>query len=104
MKTLPRSLLRDTISVETYGGAGAYGPVYAAATTVLGRVSYVRQLVRNSEGVEVVSETTIYVQPDDLDSFPPQSRVTIDGRVSTVIGCGPQGRPGEAVLAKVTCS
>ena len=61
MRTIPRRLLRDSIAVEAYSGTGAYGPVYAAAVTVRGRVSMTRQLVRNSNGVEVVSEMTLHL-------------------------------------------
>jgi hypothetical protein len=103
LKTIPRSLLRDSIAVEAYSGDGAYGPVYAGSVTVLGKVSYMRQLVRDADGEEVVSEVTAYVHPDDAAPFVPESRVTIDGRATTVIGAGPQGRPGEAVQVKVTC-
>jgi len=104
VRTLPRSLLRDPLSVEPHSGEGAYGPVYAAAVTVFGKVTMSRQLVRNSIGVEVVSEMTVYGDPDDEASFPPQSRVTFDGRVSTVITSGVQSRPGQPVLLKVTCT
>ena len=103
MKTLPRSLCKDSIAVEAYSGSGAYGPIYAGPVTVLGKVSYTRQLVRNADGEEVVSEVTAYVHPDDAAPFVPESRVTIDGRSTTVIAAGPQGRPGEAVQVKVTC-
>jgi len=92
------------MSVEAYSGSGAYGPVYAAAVTVLGKVSYTRQLVRNADGIEVISEVTAYVHPDDAAPFMPESQVTIDSRVSTVITVGPQSRPGEAVLVKVMCT
>ena len=98
------SLFRDTVSVETYSGDSAYGPIYVASADVLCRVSATRQLVRNSAGDEVVSEVTVYVQPADEAKFTPESRVTIAGRVSTVLGVSPQGRPGETDLIKVTCS
>lgn len=104
MKTIPRRLLVDTVSVEACSGEGAYGPVYAAAVTVLGKVSTTRQLVRNAAGEEVVSEATVYVHPDDAAPFVPGSRVTIATRVSTVIAVSPQGRPGKTVLIKAACS
>ena len=104
MKTIPRRLLKDSVSVQTCTGQGAYGPVLAAAATVLCKVSMVRQLVRNADGAEVVSEMTIDAHPDDEAKFTPQSIITYATRTSTVIGAGPQARPGETVLVKVTCT
>ena len=104
MKTIPHRLLRDTVSVETYSGESAYGPIYGTAATVLCKASSLRQLVRNGAGDEVVSELTLYVHPDDEAKFTPESRVTYSSRVSTVLGAGSQSRPGETVLVKVTCS
>ena len=103
MKTLPRRLCKDSITVEAYSGSGGDGPVYAAPVTVLGKVSYMRQLVRDAEGAETVSEVTAYLHPDDAAPFVTDSRVTMDGLTTTVIMAGPQGRPGEAVQVKVTC-
>lgn len=103
MNEIPKRLLRDSISVQTYSGDGAYGPVPSAAVTVLGKVSMTRQLVRNKDGEEVVSEMTVYVRPNDAAYFPPESLVTADGRTSKVIALAVQGRPGEPVLARVTC-
>jgi hypothetical protein len=89
--------------VEMWTGEGAYGPVYAAPVVVPCKVAYTRQLVRGANGEETVSEVTSYVHPDYAAPCVPESRVTIDGRATTVIGAGPQGRPGEAVQVKVTC-
>ena len=104
MKTLPTRLLRDSVSVETCTGSGAYGPILAAAATVLCKVSNTRQLVRDANGEEVVSEMTLYALPADEAKFLPDSRVTFAARTSTVLGVSPQGRPGETVLVKVTCT
>lgn len=103
MRTLPRSLRRDSITVEAYSGEGGDGSLYEAPVTVLGKVSYMRQQVRDAVGEEVVSEVTAYVHPDDAAPFTDEARVTVDGRVTYVITAGPQGRPGEAVQVKVTC-
>ena len=98
------ALFRDSVSVETYAGTGAYGPTYATAVSVTCKVSTERQLVRNTAGEEVVSEATLYVQPELADPFTPESRVVIATRISTVLGVAPMSRPGETVLVKVTCS
>lgn len=104
MRTIPSRLLRDSVSVETYSGDGAYGPIYAAAVTVPCKVSSTRQLVRNNVGDEVVSELTLYTDPADETKFTPESRVTFASRVSTVLATNPQARPGETVVVKVACS
>ena len=104
MKTLPRRLTRDAVSFEPFLGESAYGPTYGPAVTVLGKVSMTRQLVRDADGEEVVSEMTVYLHPDDAAAIVPESRATYAARSSTVIGVSPAGRPGETDLVKVTCS
>jgi len=103
VKTISTRLFRDSVSVETFTGNGAYGPIFAASVTVLCKVSFVLQLVRNANGEEVVSEVTLYALPADEAKFTPDSRITFATRTSTVLGVSPQGRPGETVLVKVTC-
>ena len=103
MRTLPRSLRRDSITVEAYSGEGGDGTLYDDPVTVPCKVSYTRQLVRDAAGAETVSEVTAYVHPDDAAPFVTGARVVIDGSVTYVITAGPQGRPGEAVQVKVTC-
>jgi len=104
MKTIPRRLLKDPVTLEPYEGDGAFGPTYAAAVTVFGKVSYTRQLVRDASGEEVVSEATVYLAPEDAAPVVVGSRATIDARISRVITVSPQARPGEDVLVKVMCS
>ena len=86
-------------TVETYLGTSGYGkdlfadPIIlspAAGTGVF--IEQKRRLVRNKDGVEVISETTLYVRPVlettpgfGLDLFAPDSRVTIGAAVSRVI-------------------
>jgi hypothetical protein len=97
-------VFRDSVTVEPYLGTGAFGDAYGPAVTVACRKEAVRQLVRNSDGQEVVSEATIYAAPEYEASFRNGSLVTIDGRTSTVLGISPQGRPGQTDLIRVTCS
>jgi hypothetical protein len=80
---IPAHLLVHTASVEPYQGSGAYGDVYGAAVNVPCFYEGVRRLVRDSDGTEVVSEATIYVNPG-VD-VPSGSRVTVNGYASTVI-------------------
>lgn len=97
-------LFTDSVSVQTYQGEGAYGPVLSDPVSVLGKVSYQRQLVRDPFGAEVVSEMTIYTHSSSVSLFPPGSQVTFDGRVALVLGSSILRRPGESVVGKVTCS
>jgi hypothetical protein len=99
-----RSLLKGTVAVETYGGGGSYGPVYAAAVTVRCNVDATRRLVRGSDGVEVVSEATLAVHPSDAGVFTPESRVTIDGRASRVLTASPQTFRGGTAFLAVSCA
>ena len=108
-----RSLLKDLVTVETYSGEGAYGPVFAASVTVKVNVDQTRRLVRNTAGDEVVSEATLAVHPAPRDEatralldattlFTPESRVTIGGRAARVIGVKPNTVRGRIVFLKVT--
>lgn len=82
---LPGWLQRHEVTVEAYQGDGAYGAVYAAPVTVRCMVDDRRRLVRTAEGDEAVSETTLYVGDLTAD-IPPESRVTVNGRTTTVLG------------------
>lgn len=103
MSTVPRRLLRESVSVQTATGEGAYGPVLAAAVTVACKASWIRQLVRDANGVEVLSDLTLHVRPDDQATFTPGSVITYETYKSTVLAVAPERRPGETVLVRVTC-
>lgn len=77
--------LATEAQVTAYQGDGAYGPVYAASVDVNVAVSEGRRLVRNSQGDQVVSETTLYAHPDDYPTLTPESQVTVKGRTSRLI-------------------
>jgi len=100
---VPRRLLRDLVSCRQYTGESGVGPVYAAAVEAYGRVQMERQLVRDREGVEVLSEMTVYLHPDDAAPYVPESEVTTGGRTSTVIASSTHSRPGQPFLTKVMC-
>ncbi len=75
-----------TVSVETLIGTGAYGDVHAEPVTVSCFVEDKRRLVRNNDGKEVVSETTLYGPVERSLVWTPGSLVTLpSGRVATVI-------------------
>lgn len=76
------------VSVETYEGAGAYGPAYAAPVAVACFLDDEVRLVRNVSGAEVASSATVYADLSAADLFPPETRVSVNGRTATVITAG----------------
>lgn len=80
---LPKWMLQHEVTVEPFAGAGANGPVYGDPVTVPCLREDKRRLVRAPNGDQVISETTFYCQPGTV--APPQSRVDLGTRISTVI-------------------
>lgn len=108
-----RSLLKDLVTVESYSGEGAYGPIFTPAVTVKVNVDQTRRLVRNPAGDEVVSEATLAVHPTPRDEttgatldaatlFAPESKVTLGGRAAKVIGIKANTVRGRTVYVSVT--
>lgn len=83
MGHIPGFLLRHTVLVAPYEGQGAYGETYGPERTVRCFIDDTRRLVRNTNGDETVSETTVLCRLGE--DIPPESRVTVNGRVTTVI-------------------
>lgn len=87
--TIPGWMLRRMgwdITVEPYAGAGPYGPTYAEPVTVRALMDARRRLVRDTEGNDATSETTLLVRLDQADAFRVGARVTLpDGTTPTVI-------------------
>ncbi len=103
MRVEVADLANETVSVETYAGETAIGPTYATSADVTACVDSTRRLVLNSDGAEVVSERTIFVASADEDYFTPESRVTFDSVVSTVIAVAPKTMRGSTVVVEVNC-
>jgi hypothetical protein len=81
------------VQVEPYRGASAYGDVFDLPATVRAIVEASRRLVRDRDGRQVTSETTLYCQPGQ--DIPPGSRVTLpDGRITTVVQAIPNDGRG----------
>jgi hypothetical protein len=73
-------------SVELFLGTSGYGvDSFSPPTVVAGFADDARKVVRDSEGQEVVSESTFYTLPANASLFGPDSRVTINGNISRVI-------------------
>lgn len=76
MAAVPDFLLGHRVTIEPYEGEGAYGPTFGTAVTnVPAFVEDRRRLVRDRNGDEVVSETTVIVKP--TVTCPAESRVTV---------------------------
>ena len=80
---LPDWLLRHQAQIEPFLGDGAYGPLYGPPVMEQCLVDDERRLVRDAQGAETVSDTTIFFRPGV--QCPEGSRVTVNGRVTTVI-------------------
>lgn len=114
-----RSLLKDTVTVATYSGEGAYGTAYAEEVSALVNVDATRRLVRNANGDETVAEATIQAHPttrlvdtngqpagtaDPLILFAPESKVTLPGREtpSTVLAAKANTLRGRTIFVEIT--
>lgn len=87
MAEIPLYLLPHTVSVEPFTGTGAYGDIFGAAVPNVQCMRDDRvRLVRNTDGDEVTSQTTLYMRLAHEPSFPAGSRVQLPTRVATVIG------------------
>ena len=78
--TIPGWLLHQLghdITVEPYTGAGGAGPTYGPPVSVRALVDSSRRLVRDADGAEVTSETTLRLSLAHADAFPVGSRVTL---------------------------
>lgn len=84
MAVIPAFLMRHTVLIEPFEGTGPFGPSYGAQVPVTCFVEEKRRLVRSADAAEVISETTIYAPPGTV--CPPESRVTVNGRITYAIG------------------
>lgn len=91
---LPGRFMPHTVTVEPFVGDGAYGPVYGDPATVRCLIDDTRRMVRDTDGVEVVSETTLFADVDA--NVPVQSKVTVRGRDTWVIATKVQDGGGLA--------
>ncbi|MGW6455029.1 hypothetical protein ACWF94_03740 [Streptomyces sp. NPDC055078] len=84
MGQIPGWLLRHTVTVEPYLGDSAYGPRYGPPVSVRCFLDEQTRTVRNREGQEVTSSSTLYARLNEV--CPAESRVTLpSGRPTTVI-------------------
>lgn len=89
MGVIPAFLLRHTITIEPYLGQGATGPLYGPPVTVKSFNEDRRRLIRSAGATGstgsnvVVSSTTSFCLPGTV--APTLSRVTVNGRFTTVL-------------------
>lgn len=62
---IPKWMLDQEIEYRPYSGSGAYGPVYENTVTTKARVEYSRTKTIDDDGNEVVSDTKLYIRPDE---------------------------------------
>ena len=93
---LPDHFKTHTITVEPYVGSGAYGSTYGPPVEVDCRVEDMVRLVRSSTGDEVTSSTTVVCDVDTV--IPAESRVTVKGRVTTVLSVADPSTGGRSGL------
>jgi hypothetical protein len=97
---VPREVLRDTISVEDYGGSSAHGPVYSSARRVRASLQPTTRLVNSSRGQVVAASALVIVRPED-GPVAVGSRVTLSGvvyRVEQVYAMPDSRRPSHLEL------
>ncbi len=93
-----------TVSVEPRTGTGANGATFGPSVTVPCFIDDTTKLVRAASGEEVVSGATVMANKSWAASFPPNSRVTVNGRVTYVLSrnihdSGPLGLPDHVEVA-----
>jgi hypothetical protein len=74
-----------TVDVETFEGGGSWGESYTPHPGLRCFIDDSRRLVRDGQGAEVVSETTITAPPEYAPLFTPGSRVILPHRAASVI-------------------
>lgn len=94
--TLPARLRTHTITVEPYEGTGAHGPIFGTAVAVTCRVEEKVQLVRANTGEEAVSSSMVFCDSDV--AIPAESRVTVNGRRTSVLAVANPSTGGRSRL------
>jgi hypothetical protein len=77
-------LLTQPVTIERYAGSGPAGAVYDTPVDTLGRLEADGELVLDSTGTQVLSQSRLYLLAGE--AITPESRVTADGQTTTVIG------------------
>ena len=82
---MPRIMFPHKVVLVRRRGEGAYGPVYDSPVVLEDAlIDDQRRLVRNSNGDEVVSETTVFFR-ETHHNITPESRMEVRGRSHQVV-------------------
>lgn len=75
---VPNYVLRETIAVEEYNGAGARGPTYSPQRSIRALMQPTNRLLTEQDGHVVTIDTIMIARPES-GLLPVQSRVTWGG-------------------------
>ena len=79
-------MFRTRIMVAPFLGETGTGPSWADPSPVMASVAHKVRVVRDRQGVEVVSSSTVFCDPVKEALFAPESKVTLPGnRTAQVI-------------------
>lgn len=81
---IPHELLRETISVEDYSGAGALGPAYSPARSLRASVQATSRLITDGTGRTLSIDALVLIRPEK-GPVPVESRVTWAGSTYRVV-------------------
>ncbi|MED2978197.1 putative minor capsid protein [Bacillus swezeyi] len=83
-KPIPKELLIHSISYEEFSGKDRYGDTWKAPVNIdFVRVEPIERVTRNSNGEEITSQTTVFVDAvhsSPTPNFVEKSKVTFSGR------------------------
>lgn len=113
-----RSILKDSVVVQTRSGGGSYGDTLADPVTVPCLIEETRRMVRDASGQQVVSEATLTLHPhsrvtpeegsptiaNPMDLFTQGSEITINDRTSEVLAAKELKLRGSVFAVEVTCA
>ena len=94
---VPSFLQQDSVTIESYLGDTAYGPNYGPPEVIKCFLDDARKFVRDANGEQVVSETTIYIDLIAANALgtpiTAYSRVDIGTRKTTILSVKIQDTP-----------
>jgi len=88
---VPRELLRDTITIEDYAGAGAHGAIYGDPRDVRASFQTTQKFVSDSHGYTISVTVMAIIRPED-GPVSAESRITSHGTQYRVVQVYPMPR------------
>ena len=96
----------NSVTLQRFSGLSTdgYGArTYSTAQTVRARVEQVRRLVRDNEGKEVVSNTTVYIPPYDASTSAPSITVSASDKITLPSGYLSAGSSQPPIISVERC-